>query len=65
MENIGFFLKAAHEYGVLETDLFQTVDLFEAKNMNQVQRGKGRREEQKRGRNAVDFFLFIERLTLR
>ncbi len=36
MENIGFFLKVAEGYGVAELDLFQTVDLFEAKNMNQV-----------------------------
>jgi hypothetical protein len=33
MENIGNFLRAAQAYGVLETDLFQTVDLYEAKNM--------------------------------
>ena len=33
MENIGNFLKGAEAYGVAMTDLFQTVDLYEAKNM--------------------------------
>lgn len=37
MENISFFLKAAENYGVGKTDLFQTVDLYEDQNMAQVQ----------------------------
>eukprot|EP00053_Salpingoeca_punica_P008004 m.72551 g.72551 ORF g.72551 m.72551 type:complete len:184 (+) comp14420_c1_seq17:53-604(+) len=36
MENIGNFLEGAAKLGVARTDLFQTVDLYEAKNMNQV-----------------------------
>jgi len=36
MENIGKFLNGAEEFGILKSDLFQTVDLFEAGNMNQV-----------------------------
>jgi hypothetical protein len=36
MENIGRFLKAVSAYGLPATDQFMTVDLFEAKNMNQV-----------------------------
>ena len=33
MENIGNFLSACEAYGVARTDLFQTVDLYEAQNM--------------------------------
>lgn len=36
MENIGNFLDAAGKFGVQKSDLFQTVDLFEAANMGQV-----------------------------
>ncbi len=36
MENIGNFLSAAGAFGVPPSDLFQTVDLYEAANMNQV-----------------------------
>ena len=36
MENIGNFLDACVAYGVPKTDLFQTVDLFEAQNIPQV-----------------------------
>jgi len=36
MENIGNYLKFAASLGVKPTDMFQTVDLFENKNMNQV-----------------------------
>ena len=36
MENIGWFLEKAREYGVPESDLFMTVDLFEGGNMRQV-----------------------------
>uniref|UniRef100_F6V2S0 Calponin n=1 Tax=Ciona intestinalis TaxID=7719 RepID=F6V2S0_CIOIN len=35
-ENISFFLKAAEDFGVQKTDLFQTVDLYEQQNMAQV-----------------------------
>lgn len=38
MEQIAQFLKAAEDYGVVKTDMFQTVDLFEAKDMAAVQR---------------------------
>jgi len=36
MENINAFLVACKHLGVPDTDLFMTVDLFEAKNMGQV-----------------------------
>jgi hypothetical protein len=36
MENITLFLRACREVGMLEKDLFSTVDLFEAKDMNAV-----------------------------
>ncbi|KAM6983938.1 transgelin-like [Tautogolabrus adspersus] len=37
MEQISLFLKAAESYGVTKTDMFQTVDLFEAKDLASVQ----------------------------
>ncbi|KAJ3199142.1 hypothetical protein HDU82_000693 [Entophlyctis luteolus] len=36
MENINFFLQAAEKLGVNKHELFQTVDLYEGKNMVQV-----------------------------
>jgi len=36
MENINAFLKGAAEIGVAPSELFQTVDLYEEKNTNQV-----------------------------
>merc|ERR1712055_322150 len=36
MENIQSFLKAVKAYGVPDNEVFQTVDLFEAKNIPQV-----------------------------
>ncbi|VDL92702.1 unnamed protein product [Schistocephalus solidus] len=36
MENIEVFLKAVEAYGVPRTSLFQTVDLYETRNMSQV-----------------------------
>ncbi|KAL3313441.1 Muscle-specific protein 20 [Cichlidogyrus casuarinus] len=36
MENINAFLQAAQKYGVPANDLFQTVDLFEKKDIGQV-----------------------------
>jgi hypothetical protein len=33
MENIGNFLSVAQSLGVAKTDLFQTVDLYEATNL--------------------------------
>ena len=38
MEQISKFLHAAESYGILATDIFQTVDLWEGKNMACVQR---------------------------
>ncbi|KAM4703506.1 transgelin [Rhinophrynus dorsalis] len=38
MEQIAQFLKAAEDYGVAKTDIFQTVDLYEGKDMAAVQR---------------------------
>jgi hypothetical protein len=35
-ENIGSFLKSCQAFGINKVDQFMTVDLFEAKNMNQV-----------------------------
>jgi hypothetical protein len=36
MENIAMFLSAVSSMGVSGQNLFQTVDLYEAKNMQQV-----------------------------
>ena len=36
MESINMFLEAATQYGVPTTELFQTVDLYEKQNLNQV-----------------------------
>ena len=36
MENIGLFLEACERYGVPRHDLFQTVDLYEEKNLGAV-----------------------------
>ncbi len=36
MENINLFLGVLSQIGVPKSDQFQTVDLFEAKNMGQV-----------------------------
>jgi hypothetical protein len=36
MENIGYFLKAASDLGLRNTDTFQTVDLYEEKNIPKV-----------------------------
>ncbi|KAM3869320.1 transgelin-like [Diretmus argenteus] len=38
MEQISMFLNAAEKYGVTKTDMFQTVDLFEGKDLAAVQR---------------------------
>lgn len=38
MENISQFLTAAEKYGIKQSDLFQTVDLFEGKDLSAVQR---------------------------
>ncbi|XP_059207510.1 transgelin-like [Centropristis striata] len=38
MEQISLFLKAAETYGITKTDMFQTVDLFEGKDLAAVQR---------------------------
>uniref|UniRef100_A0A2K5MB04 Calponin-homology (CH) domain-containing protein n=1 Tax=Cercocebus atys TaxID=9531 RepID=A0A2K5MB04_CERAT len=38
MGQVAQFLKAAEDYGVTKTDMFQTVDLFEGKDMAAVQR---------------------------
>lgn len=35
-ENVAIFLKAAGDYGVANNESFQTVDLFEKKNIAQV-----------------------------
>ena len=39
MENIGNFLAACETFGLNKTDIFQTVDLYEAENMPQVVNG--------------------------
>ena len=39
MENTSNFLKACESYGMNVVDLFQTVDLYEAKNMILVVQG--------------------------
>lgn len=41
MEQISQFLKAAEDYGVVKTDVFQTVDLFEGVWGNQGWGGMG------------------------
>ncbi|XP_041656641.1 transgelin-like [Cheilinus undulatus] len=38
MEQISLFLQAAEKYGVTKTDMFQTVDLYEGKDLAAVQR---------------------------
>ncbi|XP_071369815.1 transgelin-like [Centroberyx affinis] len=38
MEQISLFLNAAEKYGVTKTDIFQTVDLYEGKDLAAVQR---------------------------
>nr|XP_035116762.1 transgelin-like [Callithrix jacchus] len=38
MEQVAQFLKAAESYGVTKTNMFQTVDLFEGKDMAAVQK---------------------------
>ncbi|KAI3373551.1 hypothetical protein L3Q82_022147, partial [Scortum barcoo] len=38
MEQISLFLRAAENYGITKTDMFQTVDLFESKDLAAVQR---------------------------
>ncbi|XP_027563608.1 transgelin-2-like, partial [Neopelma chrysocephalum] len=38
MEQISQFLQAAERYGIAPTDIFQTVDLWEGKNLACVQR---------------------------
>ncbi|XP_053547369.1 transgelin [Bombina bombina] len=38
MEQVAQFLKAAEDYGVVKTDMFQTVDLYEGKDLAAVQR---------------------------
>lgn len=38
MEQIALFLQAAEKYGVIQSDMFQTVDLFEGKDLAAVQR---------------------------
>lgn len=38
MEKISQFLQATEAYGVITTDIFQTVDLWEGKDMAAVQR---------------------------
>eukprot|EP00111_Clytia_hemisphaerica_P004979 TCONS_00014307-protein len=39
MENINFFLEFSYRFGCNKTDMFQTVDLYEATNMAQVVNG--------------------------
>ncbi len=36
MENLAAYQKACKKYGVPEEEIFQTVDLFEARNIRQV-----------------------------
>jgi transgelin len=36
MENINLFQKALKEYGVADIDVFQTVDLWEQKDISQI-----------------------------
>ncbi|KAG7282678.1 hypothetical protein CRUP_017604 [Coryphaenoides rupestris] len=38
MERISMFLRAAETYGIMTTDMFQTVDLWEGKDLAAVQR---------------------------
>ena len=36
MENIGYFIKSCRAFGLVEHDLFNTVDLFEEKDLGSV-----------------------------
>lgn len=42
MEQVAQFLKAAEDYGVVKTDIFQTVDLFEGAGRGQGVMGRSR-----------------------
>uniref|UniRef100_G1TI08 Calponin-homology (CH) domain-containing protein n=1 Tax=Oryctolagus cuniculus TaxID=9986 RepID=G1TI08_RABIT len=43
MEQVAQFLKAAEDYGVTKTDMFQTVDLFEGKDISFLSLGQASR----------------------
>ena len=45
MEQVAQFLKAAEDYGVTKTDMFQTVDLFEGTERRGVEAGGGQEAE--------------------
>lgn len=49
MEQVAQFLKAAEDYGVTKTDMFQTVDLYEGTERGKRWRGLGRAEAEAGG----------------
>lgn len=68
MEQISMFLKAAENYGITKTDMFQTVDLFEGKMINgaclycnnqSLLRCKENEELKLRRETAVQFLFFV------
>lgn len=53
MENIGYFLDASRLYGLRDSDLFITVDLFEEQNMDQVRSDKRTHTYNKSDRSQI------------
>lgn len=51
MEQVAQFLKAAEDYGVTKTDMFQTVDLFEGTERKGVEEAGGGQETEAGTRN--------------
>jgi len=50
MENINNFLNFCYSIGVVKTDTFQTIDLYEEQNMQQVRASAARRRRRRRRR---------------
>lgn len=61
MENISIFLKGAEALGVPKHDLFQTIDLYEKKNMTQVYISKRLEKKKLKSIQVVDSIYAISR----
>lgn len=53
MEQVAQFLKAAEDYGVTKTDMFQTVDLFEGTERRGVEEAGADRKLRQRGQGMM------------
>ena len=53
MEQVAQFLKAAEDYGVTKTDMFQTVDLFEGTEENGLEQWASGEQESQAGRGNI------------